>query len=188
MGIDDQLLHRRRGERDAIPIMIHTGLCFVGPTNMEFAQPYLFDEVARSFPDLRIVLARVGHPWVEQTLVLLGKHQHVYADLSDIVARPWQLLNVVLSAHQQRVIDRFLLGSGFPFVTPETAITALYSVNTLSQGTHLPSVPREHLRGIVERDALQCLGIKPKTVISKRLRKTDLINDPELASAAASVS
>ena len=142
-----------------LPVMIHTAMQLANLTRMEFAQPYLLDEVARTFPELRIVLARVGHPWVQQTLVLIGKHQHVYAELSDVVSRPWELYTLLLSSHQQHVIDHLLLGTDFPFFTPEKAITALYSVNMLIQGTNLPGVSREQLRGIVERDALSCLGI-----------------------------
>ena len=34
-----------------------------------------------------------------------------------------------------------------------------YSINQFAQGTNLPVVPREALRGIVERDALGLLGL-----------------------------
>ncbi|MBI1826779.1 MAG: hypothetical protein HYR83_10400, partial [Planctomycetes bacterium] len=37
---------------------------------------------------------------------------------------------------------------------------SLYGLNHLVQGTHLPAVPREQLRGIVERDTLNLLGIR----------------------------
>lgn len=148
--------------REGLPVMIHPGTHFASTAKMEFAQPFLFDEVSRTFPELRIMIARVGHPWVDQTLVLIGKHRHVYTDLSDVITRPWELYSLLLSAHQQNVMGHLLLGSDFPFFTPEKAITALYSVNTLTQGTPLPNVPREQLRSIVERDARVCLGIVPR--------------------------
>jgi hypothetical protein len=58
------------------------------------------------------------------------------------------------------VMEKLLFGSGFPFDTPVGAIEALYSVNSYSHGTQLPSVPRSQIRGIVERDSLACLGIE----------------------------
>ena len=146
-------------EKRQMPLFVHPGSHFSPGAKMEYSQPYLFDEVARSFPQLRMVIAQVGYPWVDQTLVLMGKHPNVYADLSDVVDRSWQLYNVLLAGYQQGVTNRMLLGSNFPFSTPERAISTLYSVNTFAQGTHLPTVPREQLRSIVERDALVCLGL-----------------------------
>ncbi len=150
-----------RCEAQKIPIFVHPETHLGPTTRMEFAQPYLFDEVARTFPRLKLVLGQVGHPWVDQTLALIGKHPNVYADLSDLVSRPWQLYNVLHMAYQQDVCSQLLLGSDYPFMTPQQAIVTIYSVNTLTQGTNLPSVPREQLRSIVERDALAALGIQP---------------------------
>ncbi len=149
-----------RCEATGTPIFVHPETHLGATTKMEFGLPYLFDEVARTFPDLKLVLGQVGHPWVDQTLTLIGKHPNVYADLSDLVTRPWQLYNVLHMAYQQDVCSQLLFGSDYPFMTPQQAIVTIYSVNTLTQGTHLPSVPREQLRSIVERDALSALGLK----------------------------
>jgi len=150
-----------RCEAKGMPVFVHPETHLGATTKMEFGLPYLLDEVARSFPNMKLVLAQVGHPWIDQALTLLGKHPNVYADLSDLVRRPWQLYNVLLLAHQQEVCSHLLFGSDYPFNTPQQAVVTIYSVNTLTQGTNLPSVPREQLRSIVERDALACLGLTP---------------------------
>ncbi|MEM9251857.1 MAG: amidohydrolase family protein [Planctomycetota bacterium] len=142
-----------------LPVFVNLDPKIARPVKMEFGQPYLLDEVARSFPDLKLVISSLGAPWIDQAISLLGKHPTVFADISDIVLRPWQLYNALLLAYQQGVLGQVLLGSSFPLCTPERAIVTLYSINTLVQGTHLPPVPREQLRGIVERDALSLLGI-----------------------------
>jgi predicted TIM-barrel fold metal-dependent hydrolase len=146
-------------ERLGMPVLIHP----VGPTTveskMEYARPHLFDEVARSFPNLRIVIAQMGQPWVDETIVMLGKHANVYADVSGLLLRPWQAYNALVMAHQHQVIDKLLFGSDFPHTSVTDCIEALYSVNQLAQGTNLPVVPREALRGIVERDTLSLLGL-----------------------------
>ena len=50
----------------------------------------------------------------------------------------------------------------------EKVIHEIYSVNKLTHGTNLPMIPREQLRGIVERNALECLGIPvPETADSQ---------------------
>ena len=104
--------------------------------------------------------------WVEETLLLLDKHKNIWADISGVVSRPWQLYNALLSASSFGVMDRLLFGSGFPFETPAKAIESLYSVNAFSQGTQLPAVPRSQIRAVVERDATACLGMD--TIITPR--------------------
>ncbi|MEX0746256.1 MAG: amidohydrolase family protein, partial [Phycisphaeraceae bacterium] len=151
-------------EHHRMPVIFEAGP-LAREAKMEFGQPALLDEVARSFPNLRIVLGSMGYPWVEQGLALVGKHPTVYTELGELIGQPWSLYNALLLAHQQQVINQIFFGSNFPFHSPERAIITVYSVNTLVQGTHLPSVPREQLRSIVERDALAALGLKlpPRT-------------------------
>lgn len=144
-----------------MPLLVHTGTHLALSCMMEFSQPQLWDEIGRTYPELHVVLAQVGHPWVEPCITLIGKHRHFYADVSDLTSRPWQLYNVLQSACQQDVADKLLFGSDYPFMTPQQAVVNIYSINTMTQGTHLPTISREKLRMIVERDTLACLGIAP---------------------------
>ena len=115
-------------------------------------------------PQLKLVLSGFGRPWVEQGVAMMSKHAGVYADVSELVQNSWQLYNALVHAYQAGVMNQVLFGSGFPFCTPEDAIKTLYSVNTTSQGTPLPGVPRDQLRVVVERDTLTELGIaRPDT-------------------------
>lgn len=151
-------LYRRCVERN-VPVVFDLS-CDVAPAVMEFAQPFLIDQVLREYPDLRIVIGAMGLPFVHQTLVLIDKHEHAYADVSELTQRPRDLYQALASAHQTGAIAKLMLGSGFPLTTPEKAIVTLYSLNTLILGTNMPSIPREQLRSIVERDALTALGIQ----------------------------
>jgi predicted TIM-barrel fold metal-dependent hydrolase len=146
-------------ERLGMPILIHPGSQFTEQSKLEYGRPALLDEVARSFPTLRIVIAQLGQPWVDETIVMLGKHPHVFADVSGLLRRPWQAYNSLVLAHQYGVIDKLLFGSDFPYTNATECIETLYSINQLAQGTNLPVVPREALRGIVERDTLALLGL-----------------------------
>jgi len=143
----------------SIPLFVTTITPMTAAAQLEFARPALWDEVARSFPDLPINISQLGHPWVDETLLLLSKHRNVWSDISGVASRPWQLYGALLNASSFGVMDRLLFGSGFPHELPAKAIEALYSVNSFSQGTPLPAVPRSLVRGIVERDAASCLGI-----------------------------
>jgi len=133
----------------------------LGPeSRLEFDQPLAWDEVARSFPRLPIVLSGIGDPWIPETLQLLVKHDRVFASLAGLMGRSWTLFGALQQAEGLGVLDRLLFASGFPYVTPAQAIENLYSVNAFSSGTQLPSIPRSQLKAIVERNSLPLLGIE----------------------------
>ncbi|MBK8268870.1 MAG: amidohydrolase [Planctomycetes bacterium] len=146
------------------PVLFQQGIHFNAAAKMEFARPSLLDEVARDLPQLRLVIAHMGYPWIDECVVLLGKHANVYADIASLIQRPWQAYNALLAAYQYGVIDKLLFGSDFPFGTPTKAIESLYRLNHLVTGTNLPTIPRQSLVSIVERDALGVLGIEPASI------------------------
>lgn len=129
---------------------------------MEFARPLLLDEVACQYPNLKIVVAHMGFPWIQETIALLGKHRNVFADISGLLPRRWLTYNALMWAYECGVMDKLLFGSDFPYRSPAACIESLYSINQLSQGTSLIAIPREQLRGIVERDSLSLLGIESR--------------------------
>ncbi|MBC8379763.1 MAG: amidohydrolase family protein [Planctomycetes bacterium] len=127
---------------------------------LDYARPWLIDEVARTFGSLKIIIGRMGMPFIEQTNSLLVKHANVYADLTIHPQRTWQVYNLVMAAYEAGVMDKLLFGSGFPFAEPGACIETLLGFNKLLANTHLPQVPREKLRSVVERDSLSLLGFK----------------------------
>jgi predicted TIM-barrel fold metal-dependent hydrolase len=149
-----------RCEELGLPLFVTMVEPLTASAILEFARPALWDEIARNFPSLPIVISKLGHPWIDEALTLISKHERVFADISSVASRPWQLYGALLSANAMGVIDKLLFASGFPHELPAKAIEAVYCVNSYGHGTHLPTVPRTLLKGIVERDALKCLGIE----------------------------
>ncbi|MDP7006217.1 MAG: amidohydrolase family protein [Phycisphaerales bacterium] len=143
---------------------------------LDFARAIHWDEVARTFPELRIMFTQMGYPWIDELLVLAGKHKHVFAEVSGVATRPWQVYNALSTAWSLDVMDRLLFGSGFPISSPQHAIESLYSVNVSIKGTPLPPIPRAKVKDIVERDALKCLGIN-QTIISN-VSADSVVNEP----------
>lgn len=143
---------------------------------MEFARPLLLDEVARDFPDLRIVVSHLGYPWIHETVVLLAKHEHVFADLAGLLRHPWLTYNALMPTYEYGVMDKLLFGSDFPHRSPAECIESLYSINQ-SMETNIVAIPREELRGIVERDALALLGINQPTPNANNSRTNAIVDD-----------
>jgi uncharacterized protein len=151
-------LYELADQRKAVMI-VRQGMYFHRSSPLQHARPLLLDEVAREFPKLTLVVTSIGYPWVDETLALLAKHERVFADTAGLAGQPWLAYTALATAYRYGVMDRILFASGFPAVTPVTAIETLYRLNEMTHGSNLPTVPREALRGVVERNALATLGI-----------------------------
>ena len=144
-----------------LPVFFHNGShALRAEAVLEYAQPYLLDEVARASPDLKMVIGNMGVPFVEQTLSMVAKHENVYADLTIRPSKVWQTYNVVVAAYERKVMDKLLFGSGFPLGNAGECIETLLGFNTLLGDTKLPAVPRGSLRNVIERDSLEVLGVE----------------------------
>jgi predicted TIM-barrel fold metal-dependent hydrolase len=142
-----------------IPILFHSGTTYNHAAPLRYTRPWLFDEVAIKYPELRIVLAHVGHPFGEECLVVIRKHPHVYADISALYYRPWQFYNMLIAAQEYNVTHKLLFGTDYPFTTASDSIEGLRTANSIVGASGLPQVSRETVEAILERDAFALLGI-----------------------------
>jgi predicted TIM-barrel fold metal-dependent hydrolase len=147
-----------------LPVFFHNGGHTLGANAvLEYAQPYLLDQIATEFKSLKIIIGSMGRPFVDQTISMVGKHENVYADLTIKPKNIWQTYNMVMAAHEHGVMDKLLFGSGFPSCNAGQCIETLLGFNMLLADTNLPTVPRGNIRNIIERDTLKLLGIEDKS-------------------------
>ena len=142
-----------------LPILIHQGTTFPRLAPLKVANPLLLEDVALAFPQLQIVIAHMGHPWMAETIVLIRKHPNLYADISALHYRPWQFYNGLILALEYGVEDKLLFGSDWPFATPAETAAGLRSINRFTEGTALPRVPDDVIEQIIGRDSLALLGL-----------------------------
>ncbi|MGC9258478.1 MAG: amidohydrolase family protein [Phycisphaerae bacterium] len=142
-----------------LPVFFSSGPYLAARTRLEYARPLLLDEVARSFPELKLIISHFGYPWVDETLTLLAKHTNVFSCIAGLLRRPWLAWDALLRAYQLQVTGQVLFGSDFPFSTAADCIETLFHINEYAMGSQLPVIPRETLRHIVQNDALVALGI-----------------------------
>lgn len=148
-----------------LPVFFHNSDGALGADAvLDYAQPYLLDEVAREFSALKIIIGNMGMPFVEQTLSVVAKHENVYADLTIRPSNVWQTYNTVVAAYEQGVMDKLLFGSGFPLGNAGQCMETLLGFNMLLADMNLPTVPRGSIRNIIERDTLELLGIRDKSI------------------------
>ena len=132
-----------RAQALGIPIMWHQGTTFPSLARLRWASPLQLEDVAMDFPDLRMIIAHLGHPWEADVVALIRKAPNVYADISAVHYRPWRYWQAMVTAMEYGVTHKLLLGSDFPSGTIETVINGLRNVNAPVEGTGLPRIPAE---------------------------------------------
>lgn len=69
------------------PVVFHSGDTYsaVGKAKLKYAHPLHIDELAVEMPDLKIIIAHMGYPWVADAAEVCYKNKNVYADTSGFV-------------------------------------------------------------------------------------------------------
>lgn len=147
-------------QSNQLPILIHQGTTFVRTGPLKYALPILLEDVAIEFPELRMIIAHLGHPWIAETLVLIRKHPHLYSDISALHYRPWQFYNALIMAKEYGVLNKLLFGSDYPFTTPEAQMDGLRNINHFAEGTNLPRLTGDEIESLIFSPTLTCLGLE----------------------------
>lgn len=146
-------------ERHNLPIVIHMATTFANDYPLSYARPILMDDIALAYPDLKIVLAHLGHPWSEEAISVIRKQPNVYADVSALYYRPWQFYNTMRVLVEYGSWGKVMFGSDFPFTTPADSLAGVRNLNHIIKNSGLPEVPQEIIEDIITRDSLSILGI-----------------------------
>jgi uncharacterized protein len=145
-------------ERNGLPIIIHMAATFSRGVPLEFARPAHIDQVAIDYPDLKLVLPHLGHPWEGETIVVIRRNPNVYADISALHGRPWQFYQSMRLLVEYRAWAKVLFGSDFPFSNPDDSLRGLRSVNSIASRSSLELIPENVIEEIIHCDALHLLG------------------------------
>ena len=145
--------------RHGLPVLLHTGTTFVSQAPLEYARPVLADRVARRFPDVRMILAHLGHPYEGECIAVIRKHPNVYADISALHYRPFQLWRALMLVQEYGVWDKLLFGSDYPFTTVNASIDGLRAVARVESPAGLHGIDADEVERLVHRDALALLGL-----------------------------
>lgn len=147
-------------ERHGLPVLLHMGTTFVAQAPLAFTLPRLIEPVAVKHPTVKIILAHLGHPYEGECLVTVRKHENVFADVSALHYRPWQLYNSLMLAQEYGVWHKLLFGTDFPFTTVNASIAGIRALNDMLEGTKLPRLDPVEIESMIHRDSLQLLGLR----------------------------
>src|SRR3989344_9385000 len=71
-----------------VPVIFHSGDTlsgYVPNPKIKYSHPIHIDDIATDFPDLKIIIAHMGNPWLIDCAEVLYKNENVYADISGLV-------------------------------------------------------------------------------------------------------
>ena len=95
-----------------VPVVIQVGHSAEAMPS-EFGRPILLDNLALDFPELRIVAAHTGWPWVEELIALAGKHPNVFIATTAHAPRHWKP-ELVSFLNATRGAGKVMYGTDYP--------------------------------------------------------------------------
>ncbi len=103
------------------PVMFNGGYSWTPDSPAKYSEPVRFEDIACSFPRLRICLAHLGWPWHMETIMMLMKYPNVYTDTSLIYmgtpARYYEQIfcrEMDIDWLQNSFADKVMFGSDLP--------------------------------------------------------------------------
>jgi predicted TIM-barrel fold metal-dependent hydrolase len=115
-----------------IPLLIHCGLSWAPLGRSARAHPLRLEAVACDFPELNIIIAHAGWPWVGEALALALKFPNVYLDTAVIYSgTPADSLRHVLAdvigidVLRRSLRDKVVYGSNAPRTRPKRGVGAV---------------------------------------------------------------
>ncbi|RJP17398.1 MAG: amidohydrolase [Candidatus Abyssobacteria bacterium SURF_5] len=150
-----------------MPIVVHTG---TGPpgTYLKFNRPVYVDKMAVDFPEIPIIMAHLGMPWIDEAVAIVIKNPNVYVDISQ-----WQVFSktpfVLCQALTQLKIGcggmhKVLFGSDWPLLTP--LLSHKEWVNYIKELSMAPPLQMMGLKDFTEKDKTQLLGANAERILN----------------------
>jgi len=69
-------------QRLSVPVLFHSGTQYHHGTRLRCCRPIDIDDVAVDFPDLPLIIAHFGWPWIGEALALAMRHPNVYINVA----------------------------------------------------------------------------------------------------------
>lgn len=142
-----------------LPVLLHTGTTFISQAPIEYTLPRHLDTVAMRYPECKIVMAHLGHPYEGECVAIIRKHPNVYADISALYYRPFQLYQSLMLVQEYGVWNKLLFGTDYPFTTVNGTIDGLRGLNNMLAGTQLPRLDEAQIEAMIYRDSFSLLGL-----------------------------
>lgn len=120
------------------PVVFHTGVLETNHKGLlKQSHPLNVDEVANNFPDLKIVMAHMGNPWLMDCAAVIIKNPNVYADMSGFFTEYQSITEQEKQFFLKQMDDlrnfmggfeKMLFGTDFPLYNQKEYLAAVQSL------------------------------------------------------------
>ena len=149
----------KRAEELGLPILFHQGTSPVRFADLDFAHPRHMDRVATAFPDLKMIMAHMGHPWQIDCCVVIRKHPNVYADISGELLPSLVLLQRHAAGTEWAVSTSCCSGPTTRSPPRRKRSTPSAGSTTRSPAPRCPACRWTSMEKILHRNSLELLGL-----------------------------
>ncbi len=139
-----------------LPLTMHMGTTYGTNAPIRCGMPADVDTVASLYPDLKMIMAHMGHPWWGECIVVARKNPNVFCEVSALYYRPWQYYNILICAQEYLITEwnKIFFGTDFPFTTVKDSIEGLRNINRQLEGTSLPRISQATIDNIIHSNPL----------------------------------
>ena len=144
-------------QKYGLPVILHMGdtLTVPGrpPAKIKYSHPIHIDDVAADFPDLKIIIAHMGNPWLIDCAEVLYKNENVYADISGLVIKDADLNSPYGALMKKRIQELFIYSS--PRKLLYGTDWPLASMKTYIKFTKNLGIPKKDLDYVFYKNAVE---------------------------------
>jgi predicted TIM-barrel fold metal-dependent hydrolase len=108
-----------------ITVISHGGLSGEDPEG-KYCSPKNFENILRMFPKLRIIIAHLAYPHIDDLLKLAEKFDNLYTDVSFVMRNSPLSDDEFIEIISKFGTERILFGSDFPWSDPEADVERLF--------------------------------------------------------------
>lgn len=175
----EKMVELQKELRMTLPVLFHQGVAVCGS---KYCRPIYLDDVATNFgPDLKIIAAHAGVPWIDEMLWITAVHSNLYFDIgcvADLMGLwPEYYADVLGKAKRAGIIERVLFASDWPCLhilfrpdDSQSKFSVLHNwvqeFNQISTPSPLrqigyPEITEEDKEKILGENALKLISIRP---------------------------
>jgi len=142
-----------------LPVLVHMGYTPIKKANLNYGHPQHLKKVLEDFPDLKLVIAHMGFPWVTETIELLKNYKNVYSDLSIVsYYQPDHVVFDIFSkAQEEGVINKLIWGTDYPMCTMTESLNKLDNIKMKLHKNNI-NIRKDQWNSIFENNAKYLLS------------------------------
>ncbi len=138
-----------------LPVVVHMGDTYSQKGLLKYSHPLIIDEIAVQYPELKLMIAHLGNPWLMETAEILYKNKNVFSDLSGLqvgnkaVFDRFSAQELYLNMFRTALIladsyDKLIFGTDWPLAPLSVYIDFVKKI-----------IPQEHYEAVFYENALR---------------------------------